>query len=402
MNREEAKKIVLKIFDYIENGEEKTEYDTFIGHPGLFFFRSKDEFNILLEELLNKDTYDRYDIYYICQRLIKYLLDKYDSHTKLYFKNDTCFSIEFIIQNDKVFVTNISGNYSDIIGGKLVSINGIPIEEILKELEQIVCYSTKEYLNTMIANYLSHINILKSLPIMNNNIDSVEYMLLSNGKERKIIFHENVKYDFYKDNIPDNYTYDVIDDILVMHYNACKDKDKMIKFIEKIKLESLNNDIKYYIVDIRNNRGGDSSVIYPLIEFLKNKKVVTLINENVFSSGRMALIELKKIGSYIIGTNICTSLNAFGNVPGEYFIDELGLKVKKSSTYWYYDANLNCKGFRKGEFEEYFKDNKNLLEPIIFEPDQYVYMTIDDTINNNDSQLNAAIEYIKNRSSIKK
>ena len=79
INKIDVKKIIIKIFDYIEQGEEITEYETFKGHPGLYFFHSKDEFNNILDLSLTKEEYDRYDIYYIVQKMIKFLLNKYDT-----------------------------------------------------------------------------------------------------------------------------------------------------------------------------------------------------------------------------------------------------------------------------------------------------------------------------------
>ena len=157
----------------------------------------------------------------------------------------------------------------------------------------------------------------------------------------------------------------------------------MKKLVEKLK--SMENNINYYIIDIRNNSGGFSNINHILVEFLTGKNVVTLINETVFSSGRMMLVDLKKIGSHVIGTNISTSLNDFGNVPGGLEIEELDLIVKRSNTYWYYDGNLKCQGFKKEDFSSYFKDKKELLEPRIIEPDEYVYNNVDDIISNKDA-----------------
>ena len=108
------------------------------------------------------------------------------------------------------------------------------------------------------------------------------------------------------------------------------------------------------------------------------------------------MIDLKKKGAYIIGTDIGTSLSYFGNVPGQFNLDNLGLSVKRSNTYWYYDENLNLKAFFKNKFNKYFKEKNKLLEPILFKPDEYVYITVKDNINNVDPQLERAIEYIKN------
>lgn len=114
-----------------------------------------------------------------------------------------------------------------------------------------------------------------------------------------------------------------------------------------------------------------------------DKKVIALVNEKVFSLGMMVMIDLKKIGSYIVDTNIGTSLNYFGETPGKLDLNDLGLSIKRSNRYWYYDENLKCKSFTKDNFEDYFKNKKEFLESIIFKLDKFVDLTIKD-INNND------------------
>ena len=46
----------------------------------------------------------------------------------------------------------------------------------------------------------------------------------------------------------------------------------------------------------------------------------------------MALVELKKIGAYIIGTDIGTSLNCFGNCPSNLDIDKLDKFIERSDS----------------------------------------------------------------------
>ena len=395
MNIKETRATISKIFNYIENGVEKTSFGDFYGHPGLYFFHTKEEFTTMLDKWLDKESYDRYDIYYIVEKLIKFLLGKYDSHTKLYFKNSIYFPISFKMQDNDFYVVNIIDEYKDIVGGKLVSINNIPVEKVTSELDQIINYSTEEYKSVMLTSGIKQLYILRSLPSISNNIDRIKYQIEYNGKIANICFSEKEKYSKLKSTLPENYSYKKVDDILIIHYNSCKDIEKMKKLVEKLK--SMESNINYYIVDIRNNSGGFSNINHILVDFLTGKNVVTIINETVFSSGRMMFVDLKKIGSYVIGTNISTSLNAFGNVPGGLEIEELGLIVKRSNTYWYYDSNLKCQGFTKENFSSKFKDKKELLEPRIIEPDEYVYNNVDDIISNKDAQLERAVEYIKSK-----
>lgn len=171
--------------------------------------------------------------------------------------------------------------------------------------------------------------------------------------------------------------------------------EKMMAMIKEIEILAKENNINDYIVDLRGNSGGDSRINVPLIEYLKGKNIVVLINELVFSSGRTAFVELKKIGAYSIGTDISTSLNCFGNVPGSFKIDELDLIVKRSSTYWFYDNDYNCKSYKKGEFSNFFASKRELLEPILLHPDEYVNLSIADIINGKDPQLDTALQFFE-------
>ena len=109
----------------------------------------------------------------------------------------------------------------------------------------------------------------------------------------------------------------------------------------------------------------------------------------------MALVELKKIGAYIVGTNISTSFNAFGNNPSEYKIEGTDLIVKRSSSYFLYDSDYNCTSFSKNNFSEYFKDRKKLLEPVFIKPDLEVKETVDDVVTGKDRQMMTAFQYLE-------
>ena len=274
-----------------------------------------------------------------------------------------------------------------------MKVNNIDIQRILCELEEIICYSTKEHLSVMIQSFLSDVNVLKSLPSIENNTEKIIYTILNDNNEKEdVTFNINNLPEFYSVHFPENYSTEVINNCYIIHYNSCRDKEKMEQLVAKLKED---NNIKNYIIDLRYNGGGSSSVIKPLINFLKDKNIVALVNEYVFSSGRMALVELKKIGAYIIGTDIGTSLNCFGNCPSNLDIDKLNLRVTSSSTYWYYDKELSLLGYEKDEFNTYFNYKRELLEPVLLHPDKYVSLTKEDIINENDKQMTEAVNYFK-------
>ena len=391
-NKEEARRVIQDAFNFIDNGKVVWKDMEFFGHPGFYFFHTKKELEQKIENQLVKDKYDQYDLCYVMNSLIKFMLSKYDSHTKVLFSKGRYLPIELKIVDNEVYIINVSLKFSKFKAWKVLEINEVIVNKLLEEIEKICCYSTDEYLRTRQVSILEDIDILRTLP----SIDSATFkfdFLVGDGEQREVIsFDINNLDDELEDNfLPENYSYEIVNDCVVIHYNSCRDKDKMDELIKKI--GKINDD--KYIIDLRYNGGGDSSIIRPLIEFLKGKKVVALINEYVFSSGRMALVELKKIGAHVIGTNISTSLNAFGNNPSEYKIDGTELIVKRSSNYFLYDSDYNCESFSKNNFFEYFKDKKELLEPVFIEPDLEVKETVNDIVTRRDRQMMAAFQYLE-------
>lgn len=167
---------------------------------------------------------------------------------------------------------------------------------------------------------------------------------------------------------------------------------------KKISNESNINNITKFIVDIRGNTGGNSNIIKPLIKYLDGKEVITLVDKYVFSSGRFAIVDLKRIGSIFVGTNIGTTLNCFGNVSRNE-IDAYLLPI--SYKYFYYDElSISMIGIdKKSDFIKFKNNinNKKYFESQIFEPDYYVEKTIEDYKNNYDRQLEFAIGLLNNK-----
>lgn len=393
-SKEEARKIIQDAFNFIDNEKVVWKDMEFLGHPGFYFFHTKNELEQKIENQLVKDKYDQYDLCYIMNFLIKFMLSKYDSHTKVLFSEGRYLPIELKIVDNEVYIINVSSRFSKFKTWKVLEVNGVIVSKLLEEIEKICCYSTEEYLRTRQVSILEDIDMLRTLPSIDSATLRFDF-LVSDGENREVISFDinNLVDEIGGGFLPENYSYEIVNDCVVIHYNSCRDREKMEELIKNISKTQVDK----YIIDLRYNGGGDSSIIRPLIEFLRGKKVVVLINEYVFSSGRMALVELKRIGAYVIGANISTSLNAFGNNPSEYKIEGTDLIVKRSSSYFLYDNDYNCTSFSKNNFFEYFKDRKELLEPVFIRPDLEIIETVDDTVTGRDRQLLAAFQYLEEK-----
>ena len=361
-------------------------------HIDMYFNISKNELKKFIEELLVKHNLsDEYDLYYIANVVIKKVFGRLDSHTSVIWKN-MAFNLPVRLKyiDGLIYIVKATDEYNDILYSEVLSINNIPVKQLFKEIEEMIAYSTNEFLYTQVEDIFHNGIKLRSLPSINSDCEVFEFQVL---KDNNIIKRKLTKSDI-RLRQDDNYTYNIIDGVMHIIYSSCVEKyeGQMLEFVNKISDEANKNNITKFIIDIRNNRGGNSEIIKPLIEFLKNKEVITLTDKYVFSGGRFALYDLKKIGSLTVGTGIGTTLNCFGNNSFSY-TDHFIIVV--SYKYFYVDQeqkeliNINT----KEDFIK-FKNNPNnavYFFPQVFEPDYKVENQIEDYKNGYDRQLYSAL-----------
>ena len=216
---------------------------------------------------------------------------------------------------------------------------GEKIEKIIDELERCTNYGTYSWFLVKLDFGLSEKNTLLSLPSINSNTNFIEYKT-SKG---------TIKYDVNKDYTQDFSIFNIDkfeqlrikDNILIIKYPSCS--SNYAPNIKDIKRILNTNNITDVLLDLRGNTGGNSTLIKPLIRFLKHSKLnlTTLVDRYVFSSGRFALIDIKKIGSKIVGEEIGTPINCFGYTSGNDITPNTNLKFNFAKVYWYQDIKTN-------------------------------------------------------------
>lgn len=368
-------------------------------HIDMYFNISKEELDRYIDEILEMyDINDDYSLYYYTNMIIKKIFGIYDSHTKLLFeKSDFYLPIRFKYINNKLYIIRTTEETKSLLYSEVKKIENIDINIIIDEIKSIIASSTEEYITSQIELFLINGYKIKSLPSINSKLDEFNFTV---NKDEKIIDMKLTKDEGYLlpiNKSKENYSYEIIDDKMIIVYNKCREEydGQMIEFVNKIESESKKFGIEKFIIDIRGNQGGNSEIINPLIEFLKDKKTVTLVDEYVFSGGRFAILDLKNINSKFVGTGIGTQLNCFGNAPITKYDNFI---IPISNKYFYMDTSYLYDDFRYADTKEKFKklkQNKELFVPQIFEPDYYSKKNIDDYKDEFDRELEFAIELLK-------
>ena len=381
-------------------------------HANPFLFITQEELEKFIEDLLIEYKLDdEYDLQYVFGLIVKKMFGKYDSHTEIivdsYIRESL--PIRFKVIDDEVRVIGVNKDNEEIMYGKLMSVNGIDLNVIKEEIRNVVCYSTDEWFDVMLADWL-HIKMrLKSLPSLANKSDFISYSILTDdGEIKEVKFDTSLMYGDKVEVKPEfkygrshNYTYEVLDDTLRIVYASCKEDypDQMSDFIHLIDGVIDEYKIENIVLDMRGNSGGNSRVILPLVNYLSNYKVTVLVDELVFSSGLHAIDELRKIDATFVGSNIGSQFNRFGDVST---VDgKPGFKVRVGEDkflflhvcrkFYYHDPekDFETNVLLRDDFEEFIKAGKldYILDDEEFYPDYYVTKSLEDYKNGFDREL---------------
>lgn len=379
--------------------EYKNMYDAFINHykekcVNPWHEISEEELNKIYDGIVTTQNIDNdYSFNYLMNFVIKKLSGKSDAHTV--YDDIDCIPMNFKIFNDEVLV-----NFPEHLkGSKLLAINGLDINVILKEIDNIITYGTEGKKVFETEKALFNKKLLFGLPLLRNvDILSMKFIDLE-GNEFEKTFVKNEKYSsdqmwdrlkYLHDNPG---TYEIKDNKLIISHTSVQNRYKetiesMVEELRKLDLESIDT----IVVDIRGNTGGNSANNKSLMDFLKDsgKRIICLTDYRVFSGGRYALLDLIKLGATTIGTEIGTPLNCYGNCDWiEYN------KHYFSSSSWYLAPNI---GWSASSQEEYASEvTEEILKPVYFKPDIEIEQTKEDYINGIDTVLSYTFEMLNSK-----
>lgn len=351
-------------------------------HINIYHDRSREEVLKFIKNYKNKINNDL-DFVYFLNCILKFINNGKDSHTICKFKNNKILPFMFKFFNNKLFIVGSTSSYSSYLYKDVISINGVSIIKLIKEMRDAISYTTTGHLNSEIEANFSSVNGIRYLPSIDSNTSNLEFK-----------FSDDSSLELDIDKIDsfvlerENYVYNIENSKLILKYIACKDIDSMNKFIKTIsKLDNYNS----IILDIRGNGGGDSSVSVPLIEFIKNKKLKTIVltDYNVYSSSVFIIDSMVNYNAKFIGSEIGTTMNHYGNALS-FKLNNTSVIVNYSTKYFYY---------KNGEFTSCYKkrDLKKLedyrFKSVHFRPDILLDNDIFDIMNHRDRVLDMALSY---------
>lgn len=272
------------------------------------------------------------------------------------------FPISFKEFDDGIYVSSCSKKYEEILGSRVIGINGINIDEIILDMSDMISHDNAIDLTmrtlfvATCADFLKYYNIIDNVESAMFEFETAtgDYINVSMDsfyhKENPADWisidkkYKNIENLLYKTN-NDNYWYEYFpsNKLVYFQYNRCmENKDKPIKaFISELLAFLEENEVERFIFDIRNNGGGNSRIIEPLIEGLANNETINkhgnlfvVIGKSTYSSAILNAIKLRQeTNSILIGESTGGMPNHYGEVK-TFNLPNSGLRVSYSTKYF--------------------------------------------------------------------
>ncbi|NOH16111.1 S41 family peptidase [Clostridium cochlearium] len=363
-------------------------------HKNLFFTLKEEEFNKEIEKL--KGLVPKINDNEVKVGIYKILASVKDGHTSGYLDCGKIYPINLYWFKEGIYVINTISEYKSIMNCKLVKINGKSIDEVRKEVAKTISYENDAQLKNMIPRFITKPDILNGLKIIDNtekvtftfedsqnkivNVDIKEIKYNDINKNLVIDNYNDKNTPLYMKNKNKEYWFEYLQDknTLYFKYNSCMEmKDKPFKEFSKELLEVLDkNNVKKLIIDMRDNGGGNSSILEPFIKEVKKRdinnkeRLFVIVGRRTFSSAILNSIDFKnETNATFIGEPTGGKPNHYGEVK---FIKLPNTEMEVSYS------------------TKYFTSSKE--DTPSFMPDKIIEPSISDFLNKKDSIMENIIK----------
>ncbi len=316
-----------------------------------------------------------------------------DEHTRIEPVFKLVLPVKFERFEDGMLVTGIDPGNSTALLSKLTAINGHPMDEINRKFKEVIKSDNKSYFDIYQQQFLNNPSFLKGLGVLESDKNAVYTLQDSQHKTYNVtlnaVSRDSLKLStagqynnilaYSHHNMNYWYAYDEAGKIIYFNFVRCIDDENhpFPQFNTELfsKIDSLRpNKI---IVDLRFNSGGNSGVLAPFIDSIKNSYLnkkghfYVLIGKQTFSSALMNAVEFKRhTNAVLVGQMTSGNINHYGEVRG-FRLPNTKIIIGYSTRYW-----------------ETWKGKKGALMP-----DKKITYSTTNFINNKDE----ALEYIYRR-----
>ncbi|MCH2181802.1 MAG: hypothetical protein MK108_07340 [Mariniblastus sp.] len=222
--------------------------------------------------------------------------------------------LQFYLFKDGLYVIQASPEWRDAFGGRVTRIGSLPIDDVLQQVSRYAARDNQQQLKNSAPRFLRVADMLVAAGAW-KDVDSgtIEYQKNGESKtvtcrsmsadqlnqvdwvSRKVIpmYQQKSELDHWNDWLPDSKT-------VFFKYNRCRNKPAFDRLVRGTSGFIAQNDVQKFVLDLRDNGGGDSRILSPLLTYLasspklnKPDRLFVIIGRTTFSSAVLNASETK-------------------------------------------------------------------------------------------------------------
>lgn len=390
-------------------------------HKNLFHSMTREQFDAAVKQL--DESLPSLDDKQAALGLAKIVAMVGDGHTRLIplFEPTLKFRIFPMMTyffKEGIFIEAADKAYSPAIGGRIVQVSGMPIDEVVAKLAPYIPKENDMGLRNVVPLYLNSPDVLKALGIV-ADAERVPFLIEKDGKTFTVelspkglvtdMLHGSIGKDWIDARanasgpIPlwmkgaspgywgesGGFWYEYVKDerLLYVQLNQVLDKqDQTIgAFMQEVSAFARSNDVDKLVMDLRFNGGGNNGlvpqIIRPIIQLEKIDQkghFFVIIGRQTFSAAQNLVNALEKYTNAVfVGEPTGSHVNMYGDAR-RFTLPNSGITVR-ASTLWH-------------------QDNIELDKRIWTPPNVAAALTFADYSKNIDTAMQAILDYRPQRS----
>lgn len=239
-------------------------------------------------------------------------------------------------------ITGAPAEFPLLIGTVVRQIDETPIDQVIEKLRPYVSYENEWWFRNQVAGYLISPEILVAL-----GVTASRRSITINGETTVPNvptsvwggpFNSQPKFPLWARSAGIYYWFAYLPESRAIYfkYNVCAEMPVLTAAKFKLDLESAMaaNPVERFIVDVRNNTGGDSAILSRLLPNIPSSmKRVVIAGRQTFSSGLFAAQDLWAAGYTLVGEPTGGKPTHFGQVVG-IALASAGLRAQYSTRLW--------------------------------------------------------------------
>jgi hypothetical protein len=279
-----------------------------------------------------------------------------DSHTALVWPPQMIYPVQLGVFEEGIYALATYPEASDALGARLVTINGYPITEVIEQVGTVIPHENHGWLNAQLPNYLIRSEVLMGLSII-PGAESVEWAFVTSDGEAVVVEIAPIApnavnaADFVtaRDSQPRTestngfYWLELFDDgTLYFKYNQAVEAPDlpMTQFADILFTVLDEQPVERLVIDLRDNTGGNSTLVDPLIDTLiahpinTEGRLFVIIGNRTYSSAVLNAVRLsQETNAILVGQPTGGAPDHFGEVQS-FDLPFYDLTVNYSTTYF--------------------------------------------------------------------